>query len=100
MKPSTRGGGISGISARDAGSLEMDPYRVVEVAAITASDRDGYRNSHLPTELENKCVASRESVERQTKAAQQVSLVRIGAGEIKDEVRLRLGEDCRKMVGE
>ena len=92
--------------AGNAGRLDVDADRVLEIPAVAAGDRDRDREADLATELDDEGVPPGETIEGETKPAERVPFVRIGTGEIDDEVGLSacqhrrqvVGKECKKML--
>ena len=69
----------------------------VDVGRVATAHRNRHGNVASVAGVEHEPVARAKSVDRQLQPAESIPLVRIGAGQIEDEVRTMAVEDARQM---
>ena len=80
--------------------VAVDLHRLGDVLAVAAGDGDGDGDPHFAAGFEHHGVAARESVDGEGEAAQRVALVRIGAGQVDDELGARVAQHAGERVRE
>ena len=72
----------------------------VDVRRIAAAHADDNRDVAVAARVEHQAIACAQAVDRQPEAAEPITFVRIGAGQIEDDVRPMRVEDRRQMRAE
>jgi hypothetical protein len=67
---------------------------ILNAASVSTGDGCHDRNATAVGGAKNEFVARSQTVERESEAAEHVILVGIGAGDVKNDVRLESGESC------
>ena len=76
--------GKESLGQRNGRCVDFD--RVADLSCVAASHRDGDRDTTLATLLENPSVAFGQSFETQAETAKAIVVIRIGPGQVDDQI--------------